>query len=210
VPDPMPVPVARSPIRPADPVRVLDGWELSARPSDARLRLADLSSLAKTLVKADPQGPIASYLGVGFGRSKRDTKGRLVVGSGPGEWLVLGPTGSAPVHRDEWAERGGDGLVTVIDLTHGRALMRLRGLRSASVLNKLCAIDTSERVTPDGAAFRSSVADVVTDVVRDDVGDQCSYVLHCERSSGQYLFDAVLDAGHEFGVDVSGLAADDL
>ena len=29
-----------------------------------------------------------------------------------------------------------------------------------------------------------------------------SYLLHCERSSGQYLADSLLDAGAEFGIGV--------
>jgi heterotetrameric sarcosine oxidase gamma subunit len=203
-------PVARGPIAPAAPLRLVNGWEVSARPSSAALRLADLSSLGKTLVRAAPDGPVAGYLGVGFGRSTRDAEGRLVVGSGPDEWLIVGPTGSAPSFPVDLAAIPGAGLVTMIDLTHGRALMRLRGPQSASTLNKLCAIDTSQRVTPNGAAFRSAVAKVVTDVVRDDVAGRPSSLLHCERSSGQYLFDAVLDAGREFGVDVSGMAEDDL
>jgi hypothetical protein len=28
----------------------------------------------------------------------------------------------------------------------------------------------------------------------------------CERSAGQYLFDALLDAGQEFGIDIEGFA----
>jgi hypothetical protein len=28
--------------------------------------------------------------------------------------------------------------------------------------------------------------------------------LHCERSSGQFLFDALLDAGTEFEIDAEG------
>jgi hypothetical protein len=35
-----------------------------------------------------------------------------------------------------------------------------------------------------------------------------SYLLHCERSSGQYLFDTLLDAGREFGVQVDGFLLD--
>ena len=57
-----------------------------------------------------------------------------------------------------------------------------------------------------GAAFRSSVAKLVTDVVRDDEGGVRSYLLHCERFSGQYLFDALLDAGNEFGIEIGGFA----
>ncbi len=81
-----------------------------------------------------------------------------------------------------------------------------RRLAAAQTLNKLCAIDLSDRVTPDGTAFRSSVAKLATDVVRDDFDGTRSYLLHCERSSGQYLFDVLLDAGREFGIEPDGFA----
>jgi hypothetical protein len=29
----------------------------------------------------------------------------------------------------------------------------------------------------------------------------------CERSAGQYLFDTLLDAGQEFGIDIEGFGA---
>src|SRR5215217_5796799 len=87
---------------------------------------------------------------------------------------------------------------------HGRALLRISGARAPDVLAKICAIDFSEVATPDGAAFSSFVAKLVTDVVRDDRGEEISYLLHCERSSGQYLFDALIDAGDEFGIEVDG------
>jgi hypothetical protein len=46
---------------------------------------------------------------------------------------------------------------------------------------------------------------LVTDVIRDDLADSTrSYLIHCERSSGQHLFDCILDAGIEFGIDVDG------
>jgi hypothetical protein len=48
------------------------------------------------------------------------------------------------------------------------------------------------------------VAKLVTDIVRDDLDGVPSYLLHCERSSGQYLADAVLDAGVAFGVEIDG------
>jgi sarcosine oxidase subunit gamma len=32
-------------------------------------------------------------------------------------------------------------------------------------------------------------------------------LLHCERSSGQYLFDALVAAGESFGIGVTGFAA---
>jgi heterotetrameric sarcosine oxidase gamma subunit len=183
-------PVARSPIVQAPPVVVRDGWEVSDRRSTADLTLADCTATRKTLVRG------VGALPVPLGRARRDTRnGPLVVGSGPGEWTVLGGDGRVEAEGD---------FVSVIDLTHGRALVRLTGARAGEVLAKLCAVDLCDRVTPDGAAFRSRVADLVTDVVRDDRDGTRSYLLHCERSSGQYLFDCLLDAGAEFGVEPTG------
>ena len=195
-------PVARSPIAPAPPVRVMDGWEVSGRRSSALVRLADCTPMAKLLVRASRGSSTAAVLDVPFGRARR-SGGALVVGSGPSEWLLIGPPGSTPTVDGLYEAARGD-HVSLVDLTHGRALVRLTGTDAPRLLSKVCAIDLSDAVTPDGAAFRSSVAKVATDVVRDDVGGDRSYLLHCERSSGQYLFDALLDAGREFGIDVDG------
>jgi len=205
------IPVARSPIQPAAPTEVRDGWLVSVVRSAGALRLADRTPLAKVLVRASPQGRVASRLDTRFGRARRDWHGVLIVRSGPDEWLLL----AAPDARDVVADRldtDDDDPVSVVDVTHGRALMRLSGPDGHRVLAKLCAIDLSVAVTPNGAAFRSSVAKVATDVIRDDLtgsdGTVPSYLLHCERSSGQYLFDALLDAGREFGIQVDGFLVD--
>jgi heterotetrameric sarcosine oxidase gamma subunit len=197
-------PVARSPIAPTSPVTVVYGWEISARRSGADLRIMDCTPLAKVLVRASTDGEVARTLGVPFGRAARDEHGTLVVGSGPGEWLLLAPPATNAVVARRVEGIPDEGLVSVFDATHGRALMRITGERAADLLAKVCGVDFSEEVTPDGAAFRSSVAKLVTDVVRDDRGAERSYLLHCERSSGQYLFDALIDAGDEFGFEVEG------
>jgi heterotetrameric sarcosine oxidase gamma subunit len=197
-------PVARSPIAPTSPVTVEYGWEISARRSGADLRIMDCTPLAKVLVRASTDGEVARTLGVPFGRAARDEHGTLIVGSGPGEWLLLAPPATNAVVARRVEGVPDEGLVSVFDATHGRALMRITGERAADLLAKVCGVDFSEEVTPDGAAFRSSVAKLVTDVVRDDRGAERSYLLHCERSSGQYLFDALIDAGDEFGFEVEG------
>ena len=197
-------PVARSPIRPSPPVGVRDGWEVSLRRAHGGLRLADHSPLTKVLVRAKVGGRVATRLGVRFGHAIADADGTLVVGSGPGEWLLVAPTNSSDALTSR-LDTSDDDLVTVVDVTHARALMRLTGDDSHQVLAKLCAIDLA-RGAADGTALRTSVAEFATDVVRDDVRStgERSYLLHCERSSGQYLFDALLDAGREFGVQVDG------
>jgi heterotetrameric sarcosine oxidase gamma subunit len=202
-------PIARSPIAPVPPTTIEHGWEVSARRSTAELKITDCTPLAKVLVLGPTDGEIARALGVPFGRAARDMHGTLVVGSGPGEWLLLAAPGTSAAVRERMEQVQDEGLVSVFDATHGRALMRIMGARAPDLLAKVCAIDFSEAITPDGAAFRSSVAKLVTDVVRDDRDGEISYLLHCERSSGQYLFDALIDAGDEFGIEVDGFADPD-
>lgn len=196
--------IARSPIAPAPPVGVVAGWEVSDRRAATELTLTDCTPMTKVLLRAPHDGPVARALGVAFGRAGRDEAGALVIGSGPGEWLVLDAPGTGPDVADRCHRLAAGDFATVLDLTHGRALVRLTGSRGADVLAKLCPIDLRDAVVPDGAAFRSTVTTLVTDVVRDDRGGARSYLLHCERSSGQYLWDVLLDAGAEFGIDVDG------
>jgi heterotetrameric sarcosine oxidase gamma subunit len=201
------VPVARSPIAPPPPVVVIEGWEVSGRRAGAALTLTDCTPLAKVGVRAPLSGGAAAELAVPFGRAARDAGGTLVVGSGPGEWLLLAAPGQGRAligRAEELAARFPGELITATDLTHGRALIRLSGSRGADVLRKVCGIDVSDGITPDGAAFRTSVAAVATDVIRDDAGAVRSYLLHCERSSGGYLFGELLAAGSEFGIEIDG------
>jgi heterotetrameric sarcosine oxidase gamma subunit len=225
--------VARSPIAPASPVVVDHGWEVSGRRAEAALTITDCTPLTKVQVRAPIGGQAAAALGVRFGRAARDAAGTLVVGSGPGEWLLLAAPGRVPALGPEAVAAQSPGeSVTWVDQTHGRALVRLSGPHSPSLLVKLCGIDLDDDITPDGSAFRTSVAALATDVIRDDLvsgpgpsgsgvspgrtvsprrSTACtrSYLLHCERSSGQYLFDALLRAGAESGIEIDGFRMPD-
>src|SRR5690348_18505061 len=138
-------PVARSPIAPAPPVAVRAGWEVSGRRASAAgaLTLTDCTPLTKVQLRAPADGEVAASLGVPFGRTAREPDGTLVVGSGPGEWLLLAPPGRAgslePMLERAAAQAPGES-VTWVDLTHGRALIRLCGSSGASVLAKVCGI----------------------------------------------------------------------
>jgi heterotetrameric sarcosine oxidase gamma subunit len=194
-------PIARSPI--AQRAAILrDGWEVFDVQSQAALRIADCTPLAKWIVRADPVGAAARTLDTPHNRARREG-GVLVVGSAPGEWTLIGDAGAAALAKRA-CDAGPDEFSNCIDQTHGRALLRIAGERARDLLAKVCGIDLHDRITPNGQAFRSSVAKLVADVAREDLAGMPSYWLHCERSSGQYLFDALLDAGKEFGIDFSG------
>ncbi|MBA2313396.1 MAG: hypothetical protein H0V97_11450 [Actinobacteria bacterium] len=199
--------IARSPISPAAPVEVMHGWEVSARRTTADLRMTDVTPLTKTLVRAPVDGNVAELLDVPLGRAIRNGRGAMVTAAAPGEWWLIGPPQADSTGVIEIESVGRQERVSILDLTHERAAVRLTGGAAPKLLEKVCAIDLSKQITPDGVALRSSVARVVTDIVRDDYNGERSYLLHYERSYGQYLFDALLDAGKEFGVDVDGFVS---
>ncbi|MPZ00405.1 MAG: FAD-dependent oxidoreductase [Actinophytocola sp.] len=205
-PRPHATPVARGPVAAGRKTTTIASWQVDARRSSAGLRIADHTLLAKVGVRGRHDGAIAEALGTGHGRTIRDNGSAVVVGSGPGEWLVLGSPGGQDKllsRMRDLVENTGE-FGTVIDQTHGRALLKLSGNHAKDLLAKVCGVDLSDAATPDGAALRTSVARLVTDVIRLDDNGVPTYLLHCERSSGQYLFDALLDAGAEFGIEIDG------
>lgn len=194
-------PVARSPLALAGAATVIDGWEYSSGPESGPVVVADRSAMAKVHLRAPADDAVGSALGARFGRAAW-VGGRLVIGSGPGEWLVVGPPGHAARIADELgtAVRGASaGQAVLVDLTHGRALVRVSGPETMALLSRLTAVDLDDRLVPNGSALRTSLARVVTDLVRDDVEGSPSFLMHCERSSGRYLQQSLLAAGSDLG-----------
>ena len=170
--------------------------------SSGALMLSDASATLKWLVRGPGGGAAADRLGAPFGSSRATEGGALVLGSRPGEWIILGAAGAVAE-----AVAGIDGLdssdfVTALDWTHGRALFLVTGADASRMLEKVCSLDWSDPMTPHGAVASASVAKVTCDIARNDDDGTPSYLILCDRSFGQYLFDALIDAGDEFGLVV--------
>ena len=141
----------------------------------AELTLTDLSPTPKWRVFS---GEEAVRPGTSSGSG--DT---LVWSVSPGEWTVLG------AQPDD-----------SVDLTHVRAMFRLTGGDAVTLMNRVCALDFDEGMFPNGAAARTLFAGVATEIVRDDVGADPSYLLVPSRSYSTYVLDVILDAGAELGL----------
>lgn len=118
------------------------------------------------------------------GRSAASSAG-LIWSVTPGEWTLLG-------------ERPQTGHV--VDLTHVRAMFRLTGAETVPLLAKVCALDLSDGMFGDGAAARSLLAGVATEIVRHDRDGAPSYLLLPSRSFARYIHHVIADAGREFGL----------
>jgi heterotetrameric sarcosine oxidase gamma subunit len=199
---------------------VVAAWSVSAKPSSSPLRLIDCTPCQKILLRAATGTALAQSPVVDRGQVKRlklDGSDVLVAGTGPEEWVMIGPPGASLASAIMQASDGATPSI-VVDLTHARALIRIVGADSARVLSKLCGINFSDATSPNDTALRTSVARLVAEIVRNDLaapsaaaadpgGLVRSYLIMCERSAGQYLFDTLLDAGQEFGIDIEGFGA---
>ena len=168
------------------------------------LTLSDASATTKWLVRAGADGPTADRLGAPFGTSRVAPGGALVLGSRPGEWIVVGTASDVAAAIAGLEEQE---FCSALDWTHGRAMFRVTGSSAPRMLEKVCGLDWSDHMTPDGAVVSASVALVTCDIARNDRDGVRSYLIFCDRSFGQYLFDALIDAGNEFGLSVAAASA---
>lgn len=134
-------------------------------------RLTDESAVPKWRIWED-------LWSVPLGRSMR-VEDRLVFSISPGEWIVV----------------GGPPPAGAVDLTHVRAMFRLSGSDARNVLEHVCAIDLTDPTTPDQAAARTLVAGVATELVRDDIQGEPSYLLLMSRSFARHIWDRLVAIG---------------
>ncbi len=166
---------------------------------DGSVTVEDETATAKIVVRAAAGTAAAADLAVPFGQSRLRADGTLVCGTRPDEWTLFAAIDRA---TEVAASVNAEGFVSVVDITHGRAMMRVSGPKATAVLAKVCNLDLADDMTPDGAVFSGSVAEVTCDLLRSDRAGVASYLISCERSFGNYVFAALVDASTEFGAQL--------
>jgi sarcosine oxidase gamma subunit len=141
----------------------------------AELILTDLSPTPKWRVFDGYHLPPGAAKGHGEG---------LVWSTSPGEWTVLG---DQPPRE-------------TVDLTHVRAMFRLTGDDAATLINRICSLDLTDGMFPNGGAARTLLAGVATEIIRDDQDDDPSYLLVPSSSYKTYLIGVIEDAGRDLGL----------
>ncbi|MBI4771542.1 MAG: aminomethyl transferase family protein, partial [Chloroflexi bacterium] len=98
-------------------------------------------------------------------------------------------------------------FVTVTDLTHGMAEIRIVGPASRDVLSKVCGLDFHPDKFPDLTARPSSLAKTRQLIIRRDLGGLPAFSLIGAQSLGAYVWDTIMHAGQEHGIVPIGVAA---
>lgn len=123
-------------------------------------------------------------------------------------FLTTTSTGASGI--EEWLTwwSAGTGLcVHVTNVTAGYAAINLAGPRARDVLAKLTTHDLSSKALPFLSARQFEVAGIPTLCLRIGFVGELGYELHCPAESGAHLWDALLDAGKEYGIVPFGVEA---
>lgn len=93
------------------------------------------------------------------------------------------------------------------DVTSAYTVIQVSGPRSRELLRKLTALDLGAETFPDLTCAQTGIAGVHALILRADVRALLSFQVCCGREFGAFVWDALLDAGREFGAHPVGLAA---
>jgi sarcosine oxidase subunit alpha len=176
--------------------------------------LIDISAWGKLLLKGvNASAVIAACVGEAPTKpgEVREIKANhiFIAGLTPDEFLILTPPGA----EKEWetsleAEIASQNVfISVIDLTSGLVGLSISGPKSTAVMSKLCALPFSSREFPNLRVAQSSFAQVRTAILRHDRGVLPAFELFADCSYGEYLWEAILDAGKEFALQPVGWEA---
>ena len=170
--------------------------------------LADETPNGKLMVEGEEaEGVVTAafdlpVLSVGFGAPADPNwiyclrKDRFFVSTPPGE--VNGASKGLVVS---------DAFVTVTDMTHGQAEIRVIGPASQDFLSKVCGLDFHASAFPNHVAKQSSVAKTSQLVIRRDIGSLPAFSLVGGQSLCVYLWNVLVEAGREWGLVPIGQAA---
>lgn len=112
-----------------------------------------------------------------------------------------------PAGRVETVEAELNGRITnetdcvhIINVTSVFAAVELIGPQSRALLMKLTTLDIRPDTFPNLTCAQGKVADVHSLVIRTDWNNLLTYQIHVSRDYGAYLWEVILEAGHEFGI----------
>lgn len=168
-----------------------DGWRIAdyeRAEGDLPAWTADLSHTGKLDVRGTSQRIDELTGGLELGRGN-ETGGVWTLRLSPTHAIVICPFDRVT----ELAERIGDG---VVDMTCGWAAVMLGGPAAREVFMRSSSLDVREQRFPSGACMAGSVMRCPSIVLNDDG----RFWVLCGWEFGEYMWEALLDAGVHHGI----------
>ena len=204
-----------------------DGWQQPARYSSAEqelellkaaVGLCDVSPVGKVslqgtelnrLLTATLPGAVDLNIGslcqIDLG-SSLDYWGCAVARLALDDYLAITPPGRNAPPAEMLAEDP-DQCAHVLDLTSALAGVRLAGPSASLLLASLTELDLSDIAFPDLHCGQSMMAGIHGTLLRRDVGGLRCYELYFTREFGEYMWDALMEAGERYNMAPVGFEA---
>ena len=122
------------------------------------------------------------------------------------EALILTESDQAP-SVCEALEQQADQCAHVVDVTSGLAGIRTTGPSGDLLMASVTEVDTSPRALPNMRCAQTKVAEIHAVLLRLDLGSLLSYDLYFGRELGEYMWQALFEAGEEYGAIPIGIEA---
>lgn len=120
-------------------------------------------------------------------------------------WIFTPPGAEKETAVSLEAESASQGtFITLIDQTPGLVGFSIGGPNCVNVMVKLCALPFNAKDFPHLHVAQSSFANVRATIIRHDLGNFPAFELYSDRSYADFLWDTILDAGNEFGIQPVG------
>ena len=119
--------------------------------------------------------------------------------------ILTGPNEAPSVA--EALEKQAAGCAHAVDVTSALAGIRVAGPRGHLLLAGVTELDVSPQAFPDMRCGQTRVAEIHSVVLRLDLGGLPGYELYFGREFGEYIWDALLEAGEEYEVTPFGVEA---
>ncbi len=122
------------------------------------------------------------------------------------EIMVLASSGQAAPLSEALVETPGR-CAHAVDLTSALAGIRITGPCSRLLLAGVTEFDLAPETFPDMSCAQTRTAEIHCILLRQDSGELPSYELYFGREYGEYMWDALLEAGEEYGALPVGFEA---
>lgn len=128
---------------------------------------------------------------------------------GPDRFLLTTATGTIEAVEQwfTWWLAGSGRDVQVTNVTSEYAAVNLTGPLSREVMTRLTRLDVSAKAMPYLSALEGEVAGVPAIILRLGFVGELGYEMHVPADYGAYLWDAIIEAGHDLGIEPFGIEA---
>jgi len=173
-------------------------------PADAALAIAACRARALLVIAGSPTVELVAAVRAVLGAELPREPGTVAAAghgatlwTGPDEWLHVAPGGDGAALETEllraWAPLGGK----VVDVSHGRAILRVSGAPVRALLAKFCPLDLASAAFPAGRCAQTLFGKL--NLLLHALPDRDALELYVGRSYADAFADALLAGAREYG-----------